>query len=200
MFVELSQALAKKKATEEQYKALSDILWNGMQDAKSTGNTCGVCCRLLNGSEMVVLCDFGRFTMVRKAGRTHEIFFRAAIKAPVCLSCFESPDTPLFVVVSAYGRRDDESVEAICESCGRPFAYAGNPERPHQYCCERCKDHFNYLTRRGPRRRPLLRCQICRGWFSPKRPDAKYCKPACMQKAYRIRLKEACDTLRTNPA
>jgi hypothetical protein len=33
------------------------------------------------------------------------------------------------------------------------------------------------------------KCQACHDWFTPKRDDARFCSPACKQRAYRRRLK-----------
>ena len=75
-----------------------------------------------------------------------------------------------------------------CERCGRTVGYDDNRVVPkHAVCSDQCRIAV-YRAISIARRRLLVerrRCKVCQAWFMPKRSDARYCKAACKQKAYR---------------
>ena len=99
------------------------------------------------------------------------------------------------------------SLEAYCEACVRewhPSWLASRPEpipcaggcgvlvtdwygwRPTILTCsKRCQERAAEEQRRVER--PQRACDVCGNEFVPSRSDARFCKPACRQKAYRER-------------
>lgn len=61
----------------------------------------------------------------------------------------------------------------LCRTCGAEIEYWGSPGPP-SYCSIKCK-------RRGQRASSerRVRCATCTAEFTTRRPDAKYCSPAC---------------------
>lgn len=87
-----------------------------------------------------------------------------------------------------YARKDR------CRRCGR-WRYR-NVGWPHDYCTTECAraadlDRRRNIRRRDARIRASIRdsrsCQQCDATFIPSRSDARYCSPACRQRAYRQR-------------
>ena len=75
-----------------------------------------------------------------------------------------------------------------CEGCGRPVSYREDRHRRlHVSCGERsCLRSIRAAGARSQRRQP--RVCICGIEFKPTRGDARYCSPACKQRAYRQRV------------
>lgn len=75
-----------------------------------------------------------------------------------------------------------------CAWCSRP--YHGHPA--NRFCSERCANADRAERRRLARERQRSRClcAVCGRQFTAPRQDARYCTPACRQKAYRARLAE----------
>ncbi len=79
-----------------------------------------------------------------------------------------------------------------CDMCRRLVPY---------YYCDKCRarwdanrqaerDRENQKRRRRRQwRRTGLTCEVCESHFTPGRVDARYCSPACRQRAYRQRSK-----------
>lgn len=83
-----------------------------------------------------------------------------------------------------------------CAWCSRP--YHGHPA--NRFCSERCANADRTERRRLSRERHRARClcAACGEQFTSPRSDARYCSPACRQKAYRDRLAaEAAERART---
>ena len=94
-----------------------------------------------------------------------------------CDSCFE-------------GKKETEhgywnSTLRRCEICGVGMSV----KRSGKYCSWQCQNKGYAKQRREQRaeRRENITCEICGEAFTPKRADAKYCSPACRQRAYRER-------------
>ena len=75
----------------------------------------------------------------------------------------------------------------VCRSCGRRLYYWGSELWPHHYCTESCERAARRERRRRPRRVSEGACARCGTRFKATRVDARYCSPACRQKAYRQR-------------
>lgn len=65
----------------------------------------------------------------------------------------------------------------------------------HHFCSEACKrkqasQRYAAIARqrRAEARGPSRQCAVCGEPFEPARADARYCSPACKQKAYRVRV------------
>jgi hypothetical protein len=75
-----------------------------------------------------------------------------------------------------------------CEGCGRPVIHDTNRQPPRAVICgEPCRRIVRAANARARRRVPRA-CSICGVEFKPNRGDARYCSPACKQRAYRQRL------------
>jgi hypothetical protein len=74
-----------------------------------------------------------------------------------------------------------------CRHCTRRVYYHGG--WPHGYCSEPCQKAARRDRERARSRRDRGRrtCGVCAATFTPRRSDARYCSPACRQKAYRQR-------------
>jgi len=79
--------------------------------------------------------------------------------------------------------------ECQCYQCGDLFQSRGWA----LYCSLRCKNDAAIHRRRNikPPPQPLKKCMVCKGSFSPKRSDQKYCSNACKQKQYRTKGRSA---------
>lgn len=71
-----------------------------------------------------------------------------------------------------------------CPVCGTVF-YTWNKRRIYDDYdkCSRYKHRENAKSRRRIAR--TTKCEVCEKMFTPQRAGAKYCCPACKQKAYR---------------
>jgi hypothetical protein len=81
----------------------------------------------------------------------------------------------------------------ICRRCGRRRHRNRGWGTSRAYCCDACA-HAADLKRRRSRRRtwhPKQTCATCGAAFTPTRSDARYCSPACRQRAYRQRKQDA---------
>jgi hypothetical protein len=98
---------------------------------------------------------------------------------PCCIACvtaFLSPLSLSYLEVRA---------AAPCEACGLEVHFcAGAWWHAHVACSQRCR---KTLWRRPTRRAKDRPCNACGIEFTPKRSDARYCTPACKQRAYRER-------------
>jgi hypothetical protein len=78
-----------------------------------------------------------------------------------------------------------------CEQCGRPVRHrhAGYRRWYRTFCCELCRDRYQAAQRSTARAdaRARRRCEGCDELLDADRSDARYCSPACRQKAYRRR-------------
>lgn len=79
--------------------------------------------------------------------------------------------------------RYDSTTSVLCEGCETMIAVPDNPRRKHIYCSNKCRQAI--LRRQAPRDRSR-ECDTCGNTFTG-RAGAKYCSPACRQKAYRAR-------------
>ncbi len=84
-----------------------------------------------------------------------------------------------------------------CEHCDRPVFHDQARDVPrHVVCSLQCRVIlFNRLSRRGAAN-PRV-CEACGEEFQPKRFDARYCSPACRQKAYRERTSDRSEVSRS---
>jgi hypothetical protein len=77
-----------------------------------------------------------------------------------------------------------------CEFCGRSLRrqIAVRP-LARLYCCERCRwrDGNRRAAWRKGGAKLATRCRQCSETFTPRRTDARFCSPACRQRAYRSR-------------
>ena len=78
-----------------------------------------------------------------------------------------------------------------CEQCGRPLHW--NRRQLHvkyHVCSYECARRI-WAKNRGPHYLPVMHepraCAECGQSFYPKRTDARFCSPACKQRAYRKR-------------
>jgi len=62
-----------------------------------------------------------------------------------------------------------------CERCDRPLYLPRMDRRVAPVCHAACQERREYV------------CATCEEAFEPSRSDAKYCSPACRQRAYRER-------------
>ena len=74
-----------------------------------------------------------------------------------------------------------------CRHCGRPMSWVGAEVWPGWYCSEACAVQARRERRRHPRVTTEAPCARCGRRFLATRSDARYCSPACRQKAYRRR-------------
>ena len=82
-----------------------------------------------------------------------------------------------------------------CDTCSRLVVFEATGRdhyRRHVFCCERCRWTY-YNTARNERAAQAREkaCEVCGESFTATRTDARTCSPACKQKAYRQRKKEA---------
>lgn len=61
------------------------------------------------------------------------------------------------------------------------------PPTPRTFCSENCRRAFQRAKARAKRGTPERDCEGCGERFTPTRSDARYCSPACKQRAYRGR-------------
>jgi hypothetical protein len=77
-----------------------------------------------------------------------------------------------------------------CENCGRPV-HQQDGQRWHlrTFCCSTCERAVRVTAAREQRSdaRGTRKCKTCGETFEPTRTDARYCTPACRQRAYRGR-------------
>jgi hypothetical protein len=76
-----------------------------------------------------------------------------------------------------------------CPQCSRLVYRSRWDYRGRPFCCEACRHRFDAAERREARAdaRADLRCEVCGEAIKADRSDARYCKSACRQKAYRDR-------------
>ena len=72
----------------------------------------------------------------------------------------------------------------VCPGCGLKEAWPKRPKPPDRYCSWLCKRESMARQQRSE-----LKCEGCGGPVEAKRADARWCSPACKQKAYRARAK-----------
>jgi len=77
-----------------------------------------------------------------------------------------------------------------CCACGRPVIHSIRRRSPkHFVCSDECR-RATYLAEARKRRKLHKRnCDCCGSSFMPARSDARFCSPACKQKAYRQRTR-----------
>jgi hypothetical protein len=113
-------------------------------------------------------------------------------KAILCAQC-----APRYLVES---RRGSDGfyvfVHEPCSVCTRVTVFRTTwgtwHRKRHIFCSARCgwSHHNGIRSERSARAREKV-CEVCEEPFTAKRVDAKTCSPACKQKAYRQRSKEA---------
>lgn len=83
-----------------------------------------------------------------------------------------------------YSKGDFGVYKKTCPVCGTVF-YTRNKRRIYDdyYKCSRHRHRENAKNRRRIDR--IAKCEVCKKVFTPQRAGAKYCCPACKQKAYR---------------
>lgn len=77
----------------------------------------------------------------------------------------------------------------VCDECGEEFTpHARRDDR--RFCSRTCANRHWAKTSRATRAAPVreLQCAQCGETFTAKRSDAKYCGPACRQRARRVAL------------
>jgi hypothetical protein len=88
--------------------------------------------------------------------------------------------------VAGYG----PSFESVpCAGCGKPVIGGGRTNRHHVTCSDRCKGRVYHPAVTHVQQS----CDVCGDEFVPVRDDARYCSPACRQRAYRDRRRLADD-------
>ena len=100
-------------------------------------------------------------------------------QTPICKRCRPTP---------SYGRHGRWCAPQPCESCGRPVHYRPSYRRRHVLCSSRCA--WLAASKRRSATTGAARhkaCAVCGTVFDPPRADARYCSPACRQRAYRQR-------------
>jgi hypothetical protein len=110
--------------------------------------------------------------------------------APVCLACTEE-DQEYLCEYRRLWRMASRHPERWprCEECGRPVLLLAGTTFKRLSCSERCA----YLAKLAARRAQRIRkidCADCGATFSA-RADARYCSPACRQRAHRRRHRKA---------
>lgn len=128
---------------------------------------CGKCKRDIADGEPV--------TRLRiKSHRYHNVI----CLEPVCGRCFKPAD-------------DQQFTAEDCEGCGRLVHQVPRAGRWRTFCCDECRGQVQTIEARKRRtdvrgvKRP---CALCGERFDPARNDARFCSPACRQKAYRRRV------------
>jgi len=84
-----------------------------------------------------------------------------------------------------------------CGGCGRMVTYpAARRTRLGAFCSSRCQSRWYNRRRRGGRESRIVstRCISCGGTFEARRTEARTCSPACRQRTYRTRMREALRT------
>jgi hypothetical protein len=75
-----------------------------------------------------------------------------------------------------------------CEACGRLVLSMDNRlYRQHVACSRTCRQRLDEQRRRTGRHAHERTCTQCEQTFTSTRGDARYCSPACRQRAYRRR-------------
>jgi hypothetical protein len=87
---------------------------------------------------------------------------------------------------------------APCTTCGRLVVQTRGGwwhKRARNFCCRECERLFYQAYNREKREaaREPRDCARCGERFWPARSDARYCKDACRQAAYRERRREEAD-------
>ena len=155
-----------------------------IRQAHLYGKACGLCTRPFDDTEAVYRLRHRKdgVTLGRSHVGRHEI-------APVCHECFEGYVKEWWGIkcVGVYA-----TVE--CANCGRTVHET--ERRRFKYCCSHCRaTHSAGLysekarKQRADIRGPSRECLVCHECFEPTRNDAKFCSPACKQKAYRAALR-----------
>lgn len=82
-----------------------------------------------------------------------------------------------------------------CKRCSRRIYYRGRMQMPWRYCSSECQQltHDKVKERKWQASQDarMKLCTTCDQQFTPPRNDAKYCSPACRQRAYRQRGNQA---------
>jgi hypothetical protein len=86
--------------------------------------------------------------------------------------------------ITSLGQRQS----ARCAGCGRTMTFGASHMvvRACSTACDRVTDNERRRTHRADIRNGAT-CEQCGSTFDPPRTGARYCKPACRQKAYRAR-------------
>jgi hypothetical protein len=83
------------------------------------------------------------------------------------------------------GQVSDGDLHSACQGCGRTLGRVNFD--PAKACSTECARVAHNVRRRVDTQ--PAECETCGGTFTPPRADARYCSPACRQKAYRQRLR-----------
>jgi predicted nucleic acid-binding Zn ribbon protein len=168
----------------DQFKRLTSALderQKRIRNAVNKGGSCAGCGRELGNDEAVgrARIFFGRGFF----GRWRNVV------APFCGQCLEQH------LQRAYGR--GVCATGKCEGCGRTVHETERRwHARHHFCSDACRrKHESQRSaaiarqRRAEARGPSRQCVVCNEAFEPARADARYCSPACKQKAHRDRYR-----------
>ena len=117
----------------------------------------------------------------------------AHIYAAVGFCCYtEGMNNPR----TRYPARRQYAAKRSCANCGRDVWDARLALPKRAFCCTRCRDTFyRQLTlqkRESEKNSLFITCNTCGGAIRDKRRgDARFCSPACRQRAYRQRKQGA---------
>jgi hypothetical protein len=135
------------------------------------GSSCGYCGRTFTAGERVARVRFTEphFTLFDGLRRSTQGYGTA------CLDCTNSNLRDLV-------GRFDYPAWSECDGCGRELILGYHASRSRWTCSQRCDRRASRARHRAERR-----CVWCSETFAPARTDARYCRAACRQAAYRAR-------------
>jgi hypothetical protein len=155
--------------------------------AAKTGTHCGVCGKTLEPNEPVWRIrrryESDKVEIVYEDHPCLNVFETEEVVAPICSQCWSSNQYDEL----DHGRDPHAGtvMDGPCGGCGRMVYIARKALKSwlahgkHIYCCDDCS--------RRPVAKPAFKrtCETCGRTFSPKRLDARFCKPACRVAASR---------------
>jgi thymidine kinase len=156
------------------------------REARATARWCGSCGRELPSQEAAYFgaevyvgmrpLDWNRVSKPRICQPLYE-------RTVLCGSCapeWLSPDR-------------DDVVTQLCAQCERPMVSRLKLSSLRRtFCSDSCQQAYRNLLRKEERAEERKKvCEVCGEEFAATRRDTKTCSPACKQKAYRQRKKEA---------
>ena len=168
-------AIAHIKWQREQYAADERI--QRVLHAARWGRNCGECGRELLADEKIHRRNYTR----KAVSLFREVYTDVFAVAPTCVACAETTGGHHSV---GWGPQ----IVVGCAGCHRPMVTGRDSVRRHPVCSIECLYRFRKDERARWAVKPKRLCETCGTAYRPKRADARYCSPACRQKAYRRRV------------
>lgn len=136
---------------------------------------CPICSTEVPADVPMVAAEVGR-----RRNRRERFWYR---REPICMPCARSswnPESPDGKTSALHHGAD--GVTSTCEVCNQLVVLQPDKRRKVVTCSDRCR-LSRYKTKRVP---SSVTCDVCGKTFAA-RAGARYCSPACRQKAYRDR-------------